>query len=675
MQTTDAILDVDYESDATGRALRRMLSDLAGHAEGDEAMPSLSPLSALVEHARRAGPAGVIDRMIAMLDRDPALGLDVRAYCARLSRAAHLSAALADLAVLPAHGMRAELRARLVARVLPSLEPPHDLHEILAELVEPRDATWLAHTDRDRLARLLAALTDEGVAASWAHGTLRAIELTSHRLATAGEEPVLGSFDPEARDHDSPFLAQAEQVLEVVTTARRRLEAGETPLVAAGDTDHARVMLTQCREAVSRLRARAPQTGVTFEVAYALERIEDLIGRLSGLLAALSPDPETAWAARAELAAQLAVAQAEREHLRPLLTRASRLVSQEIASRAARTGEHYIARTAREWGQMWLRAGGAGLIVATMAVLKVAIASLHAPPLIEALLFSANYGAGFVLVGVLGLTIATKQPAMTAATLAGSVDDARPRDTGALVSALACTARSQLAAIVANCVVAAPAAWLASYAIAQALGAPVASTEKARQLVEDLDPIGSLALPHAALTGVYLAASGIVAGYVATAIVARHVPDRLRSSRSVRSVLGASGAERMAGALASQGGAIAGSIVLGVLLGSTGTLASLLGLPLDIRHVSFASANLGLSAHALGTGAIDVPRTIAGIAGIGALNLAVSFSISLALALHARRVSLRDVPTLGRDVLRSWAREPLAWVLPVGVAREPEARE
>ena len=44
---------------------------------------------------------------------------------------------------------------------------------------------------------------------------------------------------------------------------------------------------------------------------------------------------------------------------------------------------------------------------------------------VEAFLFSMIYGLGFVLIYLLGMTVATKQPAMTAQTLAGLLGDVR----------------------------------------------------------------------------------------------------------------------------------------------------------------------------------------------------------------------------------------------------------
>lgn len=645
-----------------------------GERDELEGLPSLVPLRDLVRALRSATAARRGLAVEALLDTlaEPEARAAARVYAGRLLRALRARATLADLGLLPSHGLFAELRERVVSRFLPSHRPPNDLDEVLRFVFEPADAGWMKAIDDATLARLIDALTpeDEVARRTFAHDTLRAIDLVSHRIAAAGEDPALAAFDPSVLDHDSPFLAQAEHVLALTASLRGTLDApdDESPSATKDDVGPVSVMLRQCTEQVTRLRKRVPRTGATIHMTYELERLDDLCRRLALLLATFAAAPEDATRARVSLLRTLVAAQAEAETIVPLLARGSHLVASEIASRAGRTGEHYITRTPGAWARMWAVAGGAGVIVALMACVKVFFAALHAPPLVEAALFSFNYAAGFALVGALGLTIATKQPAMTAAAIASSIDPARPAETRRLVETVQALVRSQLAAILGNCLVALPMAALLSLLALRLVGHPVASIEKAEHLVHELDPLTSLAIPHAMLTGVWLSLSGIVAGYVASAVVARHVPTRLARSRGLMRVLGKERALRVAQATEKNAGTLAGSIVLGILLGSTGTLGALVGLPIDIRHVSFASANLGLSLVTLGPDGLDVGRVVAGIAGIGLSNLLVSFSLSLGLALHARNRSLRDLPNLALALARSFVLELPSWFLPVGAS-------
>lgn len=87
------------------------------------------------------------------------------------------------------------------------------------------------------------------------------------------------------------------------------------------------------------------------------------------------------------------------------------------------------------------------------------------------------------------------------------------------------------------------------------------------------------------------------------------------------------------------------------MLGTAGIVGILLGLPIDIRHIAFSSANLG---YALVAFDFELPlKTVLwagfGVALIGLTNLTVSFALALWVALKARGV----VFTQKRELLRS----------------------
>ncbi len=638
------------------------LRDMAALAEEPaRGLPSLTPLEALFGALGTAAePDAAARELIALLEAEPVLREGALVYVGRLCRSVRSWAALADLSLLPAHGLLAEMQDRLTAKILPSHRPPHDLIEVLDEVGQGRGASlWAERTSDDALIALCRALLpeDEASRQTLVHGSLRAIELLSHRLAATGEEPHLALFAEGGGDHESPFLAQAHEVVRF--TAARREQRDDA------DPAHAFVLLRQCEDETARIERRIPQSGATIRLTYELERMSDLIARLRLLLTTLSPDPEVAWPARITLLRQLLRARIESQRVLPVVRRGLHLVAAEIVSHAGRAGGSYITRTRGEYMRMWRAAAGAGALVALAAVFKVGLGAWKAPLVIEAFLFSLNYAACFVAVQMLGFTIATKQPAMTAAALSENVDGQRDDHTR-LVETIVCLSRSQLAAILGNVLVAFPAAFLASWGLAHLLGAPVADAAKAAHLVHDLHPLESGAIPHAALTGVWLSLAGIVAGYVSNSVIARHVPTRIARSRPLGRWLGEARRARLAELTASRAGATTGSVVLGVLLGSTGMVGLALGLPLEIRHVSFASANLGLAMHSLGPSGVALAWSVAGIASIGVTNLVVSFFLSLVLAMRARGQGFRELPSLAGHLARAFFRDFPGWFLPVG---------
>jgi site-specific recombinase len=100
-----------------------------------------------------------------------------------------------------------------------------------------------------------------------------------------------------------------------------------------------------------------------------------------------------------------------------LLTTNSELIALQVTENASKTGEHYVSTDKQGFFGMYKSAAGAGVIIATMATLKILSARLIMAPFMHAFVYSMNYALGFMLIHVLHFTVATKQPAMTAAAL------------------------------------------------------------------------------------------------------------------------------------------------------------------------------------------------------------------------------------------------------------------
>ena len=77
-----------------------------------------------------------------------------------------------------------------------------------------------------------------------------------------------------------------------------------------------------------------------------------------------------------------------------------------------------------------------------------------------------------------------------------------------------------------------------------------------------------------------------------------------------------------------------------MLLGITGFFGHATGLPLDIRHVAFSSANVGYTVASGGLGLWVFIRSIVFVLMIGGVNLLVSFSITLWVALRSRETKI-----------------------------------
>jgi len=109
------------------------------------------------------------------------------------------------------------------------------------------------------------------------------------------------------------------------------------------------------------------------------------------------------------------------------------------------------------------------------------------------------------------------------------------------------------------------------------------------------------------------------------------------------------------------------SIVLGYLLGFTPVLGAFFGIPLDVRHVTLSSGTLALAAARFGTASLGDRWFLYAVEGIGVvfvLNLTVSFTIALYVALRAYDIGLREQLRMLRSVVAEGLRSPLRFIVP-----------
>ena len=112
-------------------------------------------------------------------------------------------------------------------------------------------------------------------------------------------------------------------------------------------------------------------------------------------------------------------------------------------------------------------------------------------------------------------------------------------------------------------------------------------------LLVEIDPLKSGAVFYAAIAGVWLFAAGLVSGYVDNLTVYSDAGARIARLPWLVRLAGAARAERIGELVYRKAGGVAGNIFFGFALGLTTALGKNFGLPLDIRHIAFSSANLG----------------------------------------------------------------------------------
>ncbi len=651
-----------------------------------------SPLVALARRLRRgdrawtAGAAARFDAWLDGLERDEALRADVAARFAAIVAGTWHVGFFADLGVAPPDGFGVELRRRMLHRLLPEDFEDDQLKDVARRLFgRQRAAAWALSIPADRWARLAALLRMDalpGPARMRLAGELfEAMKVLSARIAAIGVDPDVGRVSPDAQRSASPFLEQQGTVRDYVDGWIRALNEGATR--PSDDDRPVRVLLDQCREVIRRIRRNTGRTGVTVGLTFKLQRLQEIVDRLELVLDLVDftrgrlAERGDAWM---RFFRQQVRACADETSVRAVWRRSTELVAMEITEHAGRTGEHYIATDRAQWWQMLRSAAVGGFVIAFMAIAKILIAGMHAPPLVEGVLASLNYGLGFVLIHLVHGTVATKQPAMTAARIAAELDAAHagrdpkswlPRVSELLVQVV----RSQFVAVLGNVGVALPLAALLTWLSMQAIGIGPASPEKAAVLKAQLDPLG-LTVFYAAIAGVCLFLSGVISGYGDNLAVFHRLPRRVARMPLLVRLVGPRRAEAIGAYVEHNFGALVGNFLFGCMLGGVWTLGVVSGLPLDIRHVAFSAANLGVAAATLWAqiGWREIAIAGVGVAAIALVNLAVSFTLSLMLALRARRLDLTGVGAPWGAVVRRALSRPLDLVRPPPVAVRDDAR-
>jgi site-specific recombinase len=120
---------------------------------------------------------------------------------------------------------------------------------------------------------------------------------------------------------------------------------------------------------------------------------------------------------------------------------------------------------------------------------------------------------------------------------------------------------------------------------------------------------------------------------------------------------------------------LGGNISLGLLLGITPSAAVFFGLPLDVRHVTLSTGQVTAAFAALGGEFFWTLSTAwigIGILGIGLLNILVSFSLALFVAIRAQNLRGPERLQFYRAIFGRFLKTPFSFVLPIGVTVSPE---
>jgi site-specific recombinase len=628
---------------------------------------SINRIVALVTRLRPVSPVNItmaernIWGEIARLQKHPDEAAILKQDLQVLLSLPHQTAFYAETCIRSALGFWLELIKRIGQRLLPT--PPDDsrLVDIMHQVFnQDCDHQWILGVSDDiwlELASVLG-LNEFDKDCSALTNVIEAVRALSYRIAGTALDRELLLAEPKLEYFDSPFLAQNATLLPIL-----ELACNERKCPTEEDFRDVDVLLDQCIKVLDHTRRKASENGISIRLTYLLAQLKQLIRRQRELLKFIVADDRVVESIK--LMKILTDAVKTGHHIKVFVGESVSLLSRNITDHASRHGEHYIAGDRAAWWSMARSAAGAGAIVGLMAMLKIKLSELNLPLLTEGLAYSFNYAFGFVLIYLLGFTVATKQPAMTASVIAATLIDARPRDLEMLVDLAQNVVRTQFLAVIANVGLALPVAFLLAYSWPVLFGCSLTTPENAVHLLEGTNPRISGALFFAAIAGVGLFLSGLVSGYFDNQARYHQLASRVAVCRALK-WLDARKANNFGYYLDAHYGAILGNLFFGGYLGFMGEMGKLTGLPVDIRHVAFSGANLGT---ALAT--LDFSKftelfiwAVIGVFGIALVNLFVSFSLALYVAMKSKNLGLRAVKELGALLMQRFLKHPFAFFSP-----------
>ena len=610
------------------------------------------------------------ESFVAAFEADEALRLRLQLWWQRFSDTVDITTLLADFGFAPRTAMVTELTERLRLKLLPGTPETIDAAELFSiALPHEFDARWLTALPEPLLQRLTALLVPEEAQQGigfWRHALLGAITYCAGQILANGFSPELRLRMSEEAREEQPFHALIHDVesfrIEFVHGVRtpERLEQAEQRL---------RERLDACRAAIGTVYQHFAAEGISVGLVFRLRQVRTRIVRVRQLLSCLTSEHPEQEAARL-LAGFVSVGR-DRRSLRNLWATNSSLLAAKVTERSAETGEHYISHNRSEYLQMVRRAAGGGLLMSVTTLLKFGLAALAFSAFWGGFWAGVNYSISFVLIQLLHWTVATKQPAMTAPSMAAKLKDMQSSEDAthtleAFVDEVANLVRTQVAAILGNVLVVFPAALILSLLWWQMFGATPLDAAHAQSTLDSLHVLGPSAL-FAAYTGVLLFASSLIAGWVENWFVLRRLDSAIRYNPGFTRWLGKGRAKRWGDFWRANISGFAANISLGMMLGLTPAIAAFFGLGLEVRHVTLSSGQLGVASATFGLGVLALPAFWWALALLplnGALNVIVSFYLAFRMALRAHNINGVERSRIYAAIRQRLRSKPSSFFLP-----------
>jgi site-specific recombinase len=630
-------------------------------------LDSVQPMRELFQSLKRTN----FEVFLAYLKNNEEIKNNFRDYLFILFSNKSFAKALTDANILSENAFFPELKKRISYKFLPPVEDENTVSYIISKvLFNPKsDSNYIKNINPEDGSEFFKLMEIEKISTLPKVKKELLISANILALRSVGNalEAGITKMVPEYKNFDNPFVALQSELDSLIG----RFKEDENLQINSKDVDYKqiKIYLQQCLDFVDKAFKNASKFGISSKINQSLLKIRQQLRRIQDIIPILAVDNEEDVLTNSKkLVSNTLKYNSHRNNVRELIDDSTRLISHLITSHTAETGTHYIATSSKEYLKMFWKASGGGIIVGFLCIFKMMMSYSHGSEFSHAVLYSLNYAFGFIIIYLLGFTLATKQPAMTAATMAKVLSDESSSDKNykEFANLVAKLSRTQFIAFVGNVLWSFPVALAIIYGMDWFLDKNFA-VAKADKLLKDLNPMESKAILHACIAGFFLFISGIISGNISNSSIFNQVPERISQSPFLNQVIGAKNSKKLSDFYTKHWAGIISNFWFGIFLGVIAPLGVFLGLDLDIRHITFSAGNFALALYGKGFD-IDTYTFVISLVTIfliGAFNFIVSFGLSMLLAFRSRKVNFGELTIIYKTILKYFIKNPLRFFIPL----------
>jgi site-specific recombinase len=609
--------------------------------------------------------------LIFLIDTHPELSKGLQEYLERLCNKKSIVKIITEANLISDSSFYSEIRDRIILKFLPEYSDSKSAEYIISDVFyKENDGKWVSELSEDWCIKLLDVLEIEGIYEkdnqNWLiMDLILSIKILSHRIAGNAMHSGFIQIVPEYYSLENPFASLQEEV-------NAYLKDIEIDYKQRSEEDinyrQIRILSNQCKDYIQKAYKNIPVLGISFKAHQKLMMVENMLERLNAAIDMIViKNDRSSKATLVMLIKSLIIFNAGKSKISDYINQTTQTYAREITRNIAIKGEQYITTSKAEYWSMFKAALGGGALVSIACLIKLKMTYIETSLFTKAIYLSLNYSLVFIAIYLLHFSLATKQPAMTAASLANQIDlDIQNKsDFESLAELVSRIWRSQFIAFTGNVLMAFPTALLCMFSWTYIFEENAAST-KAHYLISELNIFTSPAIFHAAIAGVFLFFSGLIAGNISNRNKVMHIPQRIADHPILKQFTTLRFRTKLSEFVDHYWAGIISNFWFGVFMGSVGIVGIILGLNLDIRHITFAAGNfaIGLYGYGFNLSAYDIFHSVLGITIIGFVNFSVSFGLSLFLALRSRGIKLSELKNVLRSIKNSFLRYPLSYFYP-----------